>query len=145
MDFSELQMQLFTDPEIRKAFCENPKEFLASHGIETPENVALPESISVEDMDNHISSLEERLNKRGLSFNRQMFKDIRTKPQFRSDLFKGINIKPDLGHHTNPGNIMDPDGAIEDIRDRVGTNQTAAFVVAAVVYISTATWSYSTL
>lgn len=66
----EFQKLLLTDPEARKQFASNPKEFLSEYGVELPEDLKIPATLDHATVDRQITAVAEGLKEDGVSLSK---------------------------------------------------------------------------
>jgi len=66
----EFQQTLLTDPEARRAFAANPRQYLADNGLQLPEGVELPESLDINVLDQQANQVGANIADQSASLER---------------------------------------------------------------------------
>lgn len=67
---AEFQQRLLTDPEARRAFAANPRQYLADNGLQLPEGVELPESLDINVLDQQANQVGANIADQSASLER---------------------------------------------------------------------------
>ena len=67
---AEFQQRLLTDPEARRAFAANPRQYLADNGLQLPEGVELPDSLDINVLDQQASQVGANIVEQSASLER---------------------------------------------------------------------------